>query len=209
MGASAKLPHLTKSVIKRSADARGTTMRNWLTYLKHRITYLLFLKIYGLFSLFFTKVVLTLGEGPHPHPLLLTLHRMFFSLGCAVQRVPLLDFSIGLPLLNNPPAQVAPRASPEIDITQQISFCVGICEIKKATRLVCALPRLCFSGNHLYMGSGERGEDDVSSVGLLLQVVKRMDDVLQTVHVVPAQTEVISTFYRGDTGELEADRLGT
>ena len=40
-------------------------------------------------------------------------------------------------------------------------------------------------------GSGEGGEDDVSSVGLLLQVVKRMDDVLQTVHVVPAQTEVI------------------
>jgi hypothetical protein len=26
-----------------------------------------------------------------------------------------------------------------------------------------------------------------------------MDDVLQTVHVVPAQTEVISTFYRDDT----------
>jgi hypothetical protein len=99
---------------------------------------------------FSQKVVLTLGEGPQPHPLLLTLHRMYFcSLDCAVQRFPLLDFSIGLPLLNNSPAHVAPRASPEIGSTQQISFGVAIsrghCEIKKATRLVCALPRLCFS----------------------------------------------------------------
>jgi hypothetical protein len=60
---------------------------------------------------------------------------MFFSLGCAVQRFPLLDFSIGLPLLNNQPAQVAPRASSEIGSTQQILFGVAICEIKKATRL--------------------------------------------------------------------------
>jgi hypothetical protein len=64
---------------------------------------------------------------------------MFFSLD-----------SIGLPLLNNPPAQVAPRASPEIGSTQQISFGVAICEIKKATRLVCALPRMCFS-SHLHV----------------------------------------------------------
>jgi hypothetical protein len=60
---------------------------------------------------------------------------MFFSLGCVVQRIPLLDFSIGLPLLNNPPAHVAPRASPEIGSTQQILFGVAICEIKKATHL--------------------------------------------------------------------------
>ncbi len=138
MGASAKLPHLTKSVIKRSADEGGTTMINWLTYLKHRITYSFFLKIYGLFSLFFTKSRPLTRRSPPISPKYIggstssdvTSH-VLLQLGVCGAKIPAPRFFNWLAAVEH----VAPRASPETGSTQQILFGVAICEIKKATRL--------------------------------------------------------------------------